>query len=251
MEGDRVAFPEQGVQVHPAAALRGRPLGAAVQQDVHPQGQAQPGHLPACVAESHNAQGLSRQLHRQQGAVALLHRLAPLAGPGQVAGALDLVAQAQQQRQGVLGHGGLAVVGHVAHGDAQLPGGAGVNGVVPGGQGACVTQLGQPGKLLPSQNNSVEDYRLGALEAFHHQRGRGFLVDGQAAQPFQGFPGKVPRVGGASVQNNNVHSVALLSVTIIMPPPGICKGPLGTEGRSCPGESRGVDSGGGLWHNAG
>lgn len=62
--------------------------------------------------------------------VAFLYGLGPVPRPHHLAGVLHLVAQAQQQRQSVLGHRVLAVVGHVAHRHPGLPGCGHVDGVV-------------------------------------------------------------------------------------------------------------------------
>ena len=222
VQGDRVALLEQGLQAHPAAACRGRHFPAAEKEHLHSKGQPQRCHALSCAAISHNAQALSGQRYWGKGKVALLHRLGPVPVPHHASGALDLVAQAQQQGEGVLGHCLFAVVGNIAHSNPPLPGRLHVDGVVPRGQGAHIAQLWQPGEFLPPQREAVENNRLSVLQPLDSQFLGRLAIHCQMSQTLQGLPGKVPGIGGASVQNHNVHGRSLLPVLIIHRPALLC-----------------------------
>ena len=210
VEGDHVAFPEQGVQVHPAAG-GGLLFGAAGEEHLHAQGLAQPGHGFPDVPEAHDAQLLAPQFRQGPGPRGFGLRLGPLPPAHRLGVALPVACQAQQQGQGVLGHGLHAVVGHVAQGDAPLPGGGAVHLVDADGQRADVPQLRQGVHSLPVQPHPVGDQGPGAPGPLQEQLPGRIRVHGQVPQGLQGGPGDVPRVGGASVEHDDLHKIRLLS----------------------------------------
>ena len=96
------------------------------------------------------------------------------------------------------------------------------DGVVPRGQGAHIAQLWQPGEFLPPQREAVENNRLSVLQPLNRQPLGRLAIHCQTAQTLQGLPGKIPGIGGASVQNHNVHGRSLLPVLIIHRPALLC-----------------------------
>ena len=181
MEGEHVAPGEQLLQGDPPAA-GGLLFRAAVHQDLHAQGLAKPGHFRPDVAVAQDAQGFPGEFHHGAGGVAHGYGIVPVPAAHRMAEGVDLAAQAQQQGEGVLGHGVHAVKGHVAQGDAPLPGGGAVHLVDADGQGADVGKFWQGVQDLPGEPYPVDDDGLGVLGPVQHQLRRGVGVDGEGTQ---------------------------------------------------------------------
>ena len=116
----------------------------------------------------------------------------------------------------MLGNSSLAVVGNVAHGDAPFPGSLHVNGVVAGGQGSHVPQLGELGKLLLPQSDPVEDHDVGVFGPLHGQVLRGLPVDGEFPRRSRGSQDRSPGLV-VPPSNTTMFNTIPPHLSIIMP----------------------------------
>lgn len=175
---------------------------------MHPQALGGLGGVDADAAAAQQAVGLARQLHQGIIPVAPVLAALPLALVDRPVMVADVEAGLQQQGDGELADGVAAVVGHVAHGDALLPGVSNVHHVEAGSRHGDHFQVGAAVQDPAGHRGLVDDGDLRAADPADHlvlvvQADP--LIEGHVSQGLQGLPAEVAGIFRVAVCHNDVH----------------------------------------------
>ena len=212
MEADHVRRGQQLLQRHLLAG-KGGMLVPGIPQHPHAEGQPHGRHPRPDGPAAHHAQGLPLQGHGRPLPPAELRA----GGPGPLAdagGALIRPAgHLQQESKHALRHAPGGVAGHVAHGDAQGPGGLHVHHVVPRGENADHLQGSGPLQGVDGQLHLVGQHHVRPPKPLGHQRRVRPIVEGQGAQRPPGAQVQLLHLQGLCVQDHDLHRFSPFFVT--------------------------------------
>ena len=203
VEGNDVRLYKKGIQIHIAVAF---PPGAAVGEDVHPQGFGNAANGLANFSVADDAHGHAGQLNLGSVPEAEVGAGGPFSFVNHTVVVADSVAQLQQQGDGELGHRSGAVGGDVAYGNAPGFGVGNVHHVVAGGQATNQLQIGAGVQDGFVDGDFVRRDEIRIANPLDGQIPIGCaVVNSQVTKLLQAVPAQVSGIQGGAVQYNDVH----------------------------------------------